>query len=49
MNDLGYDYVILGDSDTRFGVVETYKDTRKYAQIFKTNREKIGGIKVIFT
>lgn len=48
LNELGYEYVILGESDTKFGVVETYEDAKKCAQLFNTNREKIGGIIVIF-
>lgn len=47
MNKLGYDYVILGENDTRFGVVELYEDAKKCAELFKVNREKIGGIVVI--
>ena len=47
MNELGNDHVILGENDTRFGVVETYEDAKKCAQLFKKNREKIGGIIVI--
>jgi len=47
MNKLGYDYVILGENDTPYGVVESYEDAKKCAELFKTNREKIGGILVI--
>jgi L-fucose isomerase-like protein len=47
MNELGYDYVILGEKDTQFGVVESYADAKKCADIFKANREKINGIVVI--
>ena len=47
MNKLGYKYVILGENDTQFGVVETYEDAKKCAELFKANREKIGGILVI--
>ena len=31
MNKLGYKYVILGENDTQFGVVETYEDAKKCA------------------
>ncbi|MFX1394835.1 MAG: L-fucose/L-arabinose isomerase family protein [Promethearchaeota archaeon] len=44
MKELGYDYVILNKNDTKFGVVETYEDAKKCAQIFKKNAEKIKGI-----
>lgn len=43
-NELGYEYVILGENDTKFGVVETYEDAKKCAQLFKDNAEKIKGI-----
>ncbi len=44
MKELGYDFIILGENDTKFGVVETYEDAKKCAQIFKDNDEKIQGI-----
>lgn len=44
IKELGYDYVILDENDTKFGVVETYEDAKKCAQIFKENSEKIRGI-----
>ncbi len=47
MRELGYDYVIIGENDTQFGVVETYDDSKKCAELFKANREKIDGILVI--
>jgi L-fucose isomerase-like protein len=47
LNELGYDYVILGENDTKDGVTETYEDAKKCAEIFKVNREKIKGILVI--
>ncbi|MFX1477686.1 MAG: L-fucose/L-arabinose isomerase family protein [Promethearchaeota archaeon] len=47
MNNLGYDYVILGENDTEFGVVESYEDAKKCAELFKTNEEKICGIVII--
>lgn len=44
MKELGYDYIILGENDTKLGVVETYEDAKKCAQLFKENTEKIKGI-----
>jgi len=44
MKELGFDYVILGEDDTKYGVVETYEDAKKCAQLFKKNAEKIKGI-----
>ena len=44
LNELGYNYVILGKNDTKFGVVETYEDAKKCAHLFKENAEKIKGI-----
>lgn len=47
MKDLNYDFVILDDSQTQFGVVQTYSDAKKCANLFKTNREKITGIIIV--
>jgi len=44
MEEMGYDYVILGENDTKFGVVETYEDAKKCADLFKQNRERISGV-----
>ena len=44
MEKLGYDHVILSESDTKDGVVETHSDAKKCAELFKQNRDKIGGI-----
>ena len=30
IKELGYDYVILDENDTKFGVVETYEDAKKF-------------------
>lgn len=35
MNKLGYEYVILGENNTRFGVVEIYGNAKKCAELFK--------------
>ncbi len=47
LNELGYDYVILNEEDSKFGVVETYQDAKKCADLFKNNKDKIFGILVI--
>lgn len=47
MNELGYEYVNLGENDTRFGVVEIFEYAKKYAELFKVNREKIDDIVVV--
>ncbi|MFW9950851.1 MAG: L-fucose/L-arabinose isomerase family protein, partial [Candidatus Thorarchaeota archaeon] len=47
MNELGYNYVILDENETHYGVVETYEDAKKCAQLFKTNKEIISGIIII--
>ena len=47
MEKMGYSYVILSEDDTKFGTVETYQDAKKCSSLFKSNREKIGGIIVI--
>ncbi|TXT61561.1 MAG: hypothetical protein BAJALOKI2v1_20014 [Promethearchaeota archaeon] len=47
LNELGYKYVIVEEDATAFGVVETYEDAKKCADLFKINRDKINGIIVI--
>ncbi|MFW9971894.1 MAG: L-fucose/L-arabinose isomerase family protein [Candidatus Odinarchaeota archaeon] len=47
LNELGYNYIILNEEDTKFGVVETYEDAKKCADLFKTHKDKISGIIVI--
>jgi L-fucose isomerase-like protein len=47
MKELNYDYVILSQEDTKYGVVETYEDAKKCAELFKESRDKINGILVI--
>ncbi len=44
MEDMGYDYMVLSEEDTKFGVVETLDDAKKCAKLFKENSEKIDGI-----
>ena len=40
----GFDVVILGDKDTKFGCVETWAEAKKCAELFKKNREIIDGV-----
>ena len=47
LKELNYDYVILNKEDTKFGVVETYEDAKKCAELFKLNNDKIIGILVL--
>ncbi len=47
MEGLGYEYVVLNEDDTKFGVVETYSEAKKCAELFKRNRARISGIIVI--
>jgi L-fucose isomerase-like protein len=47
LKELEYDYVILSDKDTQFGVVETYNDAKKCANLFKLNRDNIDGIIIV--
>lgn len=47
LEELGYEYVILSEDHTKFGVVETYSDAKKCAELFKKNKEKISGVLVV--
>jgi L-fucose isomerase-like protein len=47
LTELGYDYIITSEIDTKYGVVETFSDAKKCADLFKRNRDKIIGILVI--
>ncbi|MFX1304513.1 MAG: L-fucose/L-arabinose isomerase family protein [Promethearchaeota archaeon] len=47
LNEMGYEYVILNEDNTKYGVVETYQDAKKCAELFKANKDKIYGILVI--
>ncbi|MFX0070423.1 MAG: L-fucose/L-arabinose isomerase family protein [Candidatus Hermodarchaeota archaeon] len=44
MEEMGFDYVILGENDTKYGVVETFEDAKKCAELFKQNKDIISGI-----
>jgi L-fucose isomerase-like protein len=44
MKQMSYNYIILSEEDTKYGVVETRDDAKKCAKLFKDNREKILGV-----
>ena len=47
MEEMGYDYVIIDEKDTQFGVIETHQDAKKCGELFKAHADKIKGILVI--
>lgn len=47
LTELGYDYIITSENETRYGVVETFSDAKICADLFKRNKDKIIGILVI--
>jgi L-fucose isomerase-like protein len=44
LKELGFPYVILSESDTKDGVVESYSDAKKCAKLFRDNKDSIAGI-----
>src|SRR5450759_1066658 len=44
LDKIGYKYVIVGENDTKYGVIETIEDAKKCARLFRANYEKIDGI-----
>ncbi|MHB1375924.1 MAG: L-fucose/L-arabinose isomerase family protein [Candidatus Humimicrobiaceae bacterium] len=44
LDKLGYKYVIVGENDTKYGVIETIEDAKKCAALFRANYERIDGI-----
>ncbi len=44
--EFGIDVVILDESDTNLGAVETWSDAQKCAALFKQNQDKIDGVLV---
>ncbi|MHB8280974.1 MAG: L-fucose/L-arabinose isomerase family protein [Candidatus Humimicrobiaceae bacterium] len=44
LNKMGYKYVVVGENDTKYGVIETVEDAKKCAELFRANYEKIDGI-----
>jgi L-fucose isomerase-like protein len=46
LKELDVEPVILDEKTTKLGAVETWEDSQKCAELFKANRDKIGGILV---
>ncbi|MCD6290669.1 MAG: L-fucose/L-arabinose isomerase family protein [Anaerolineae bacterium] len=47
LSEMGIDAVILSETDTKLGGVETWEDAKKCAALFKKNQDKIDGILVV--
>ena len=47
LKELGFESIIVNEKVTKFGVIETYSDAKKCAELFKANSDKIIGILVI--
>jgi len=45
--ELGLEAVMLGTGDTKLGGVETFDDSLKCSQLFRANRDRIGGVLVV--
>ncbi len=45
--EMGVEPVILGEDETKLGAVETWEDAKRCAELFKTQRARIGGILVV--
>jgi L-fucose isomerase-like protein len=40
----GFDTVVLSPEETKYGVVETFEDSKRCADLFKKNRDRIDGV-----
>jgi L-fucose isomerase-like protein len=40
----GFDAIVLSPEETKYGVVETFEDSKKCADLFRKNRDKIDGV-----
>lgn len=47
MDEMGYDYVMVGETDTKYGAVVTYQEAKICAKLFRENRDSIDGIVVV--
>ena len=47
LEEMGVERVILGDTDTKLGAVETWEDAKRCAELFKAHRDRIDGILVV--
>lgn len=44
MKEMNYEYAIIDEAETDFGVIRTYQEAKKCAKLFKKHRDKISGI-----
>ena len=44
ITDMGYGLVVLSETDTKFGCVETWDEAKKCAALFKSHQDSIDGI-----
>jgi L-fucose isomerase-like protein len=47
LRDLGFDWVILDEKETKLGAVETWNDARRCGDLFRANRDRIDGVLVV--
>src|SRR5512136_2463461 len=47
LDELDIQPILLGETETRLGAVETYNDAKKCADLFKQHRDEIDGILVL--
>ena len=47
LEEMGVEPVILGDTDTKLGAVETWEDAKRCAELIKAHRDRIDGILVV--
>ena len=47
MKEMGFGCIILSPTETPLGVVETYQDAKKCAELFAKHREEIDGIIIV--
>ncbi len=44
LTQLGFDYIMVGEDDTKYGAVVSFEEARTCAKLFSKNRDKIDGI-----
>ena len=47
MNELGYEYITVGENDTQYGAVLSFEEAKTCAKLFREHRDEIGGIIVV--
>ncbi|MCU0503366.1 MAG: fucose isomerase, partial [Anaerolineae bacterium] len=45
--EMGVEPILLGETDTKLGAVETWEDAKRCAELFKAQRDRIDGILVV--